>query len=161
MSLNLPIHSEPIIRIQQEKEAEPWCKCSDVQQSQTAQPTGPQQMIALQTPAQKMRPMQTFYNICEVFEKERRHPYSEKEKSQRDLLTWGEPAGHGDAETGFDEPPMRLKSRIHGASAHGEGGRDIDAMTGPDKPRGSLESADGEPSAGEEPAADINTVTHS
>ncbi|KAH6923847.1 hypothetical protein HPB50_008146 [Hyalomma asiaticum] len=50
-SLNLPIHSKPIISIQQEKKAEQPCKCSGSQQLQT-QPKMPQQVPAQQTPAQ-------------------------------------------------------------------------------------------------------------
>ncbi|XP_049274674.1 transcription factor E2F7 isoform X2 [Rhipicephalus sanguineus] len=52
-SLNLPIHSKPIISIQQEKKAEQPCKCSGSQQPQTPQPTVPRQTMALQTPAQQ------------------------------------------------------------------------------------------------------------
>ncbi|KAL3210058.1 hypothetical protein MRX96_037406 [Rhipicephalus microplus] len=54
-SLNLPIHSKPIISILHDKVAKPLCKCLSGQQSQTPQQTGPQQTIALQTPALQMR----------------------------------------------------------------------------------------------------------
>ncbi|KAL3210055.1 hypothetical protein MRX96_037403 [Rhipicephalus microplus] len=54
-SLNLPIHSKPIISIPQDKVAKPLCKCLSWQQSQTPQQTGPQQTIALQTPALQMQ----------------------------------------------------------------------------------------------------------
>uniref|UniRef100_L7M906 Putative transcription factor e2f7 n=1 Tax=Rhipicephalus pulchellus TaxID=72859 RepID=L7M906_RHIPC len=58
-SLNLPIHSKPIISIQQEKKAEPPCKCSGGQQPQTPQQTVPQQTPALQTPALQTPALQT------------------------------------------------------------------------------------------------------
>ncbi|KAL3248981.1 hypothetical protein MRX96_056237 [Rhipicephalus microplus] len=58
-SLNLPIHSKPIISIQQEKKAETPCKCLGGQQPQTPQPAVPQPMPAQQTLVMQAPAVQT------------------------------------------------------------------------------------------------------
>ncbi|KAL3243655.1 hypothetical protein MRX96_020132, partial [Rhipicephalus microplus] len=58
-SLNLPIHSKPIISIQQEKKAETPCKCLGGQQPQTPQPAVPQPMPAQQALVMQAPAVQT------------------------------------------------------------------------------------------------------
>nr|XP_037270555.1 fibrous sheath CABYR-binding protein-like [Rhipicephalus microplus] len=94
----------------------------------------------------------SLHDTCEVAEKERRQTYYEDE-SQRELSACEEPAGHVNAMTGFDKPPIGLESRISGASTREEPVADVETMTSSEKLPGGMEPGVGGASTDKTPAS--------